>query len=331
MIPDEKQPAVARALQAAFGVTQFEDSRLLTGGLSSAFALKIIVNKNPYLLKILRKEIISDPANEFACMQAGAKAGIAPRIWYANVEDRVLITDYVEARPLPAEMLPLIVPTLRTLHALPPFPMPRMGSYIDAASGFVRRFKAARLLPDSATEEVFRRFAEVEKVYPRDGSEFVSCHNDLKPQNMRFDGDRLWLVDWESAFRNDRYVDLAIVANFFVENDAQEEDYLGAYFGEPAGDYRRARFFLMRQIAGMFYATLLLMEVARAGLPIDADLSTPGFRDYHRDLIADRIDMLTPEAKLQYGLLHLREALRNLRTPRCAEAIARVGAAHASE
>ena len=33
--------------------------------------------------------------------------------------------------------------------------------------------------------------------------------------------------------------------------------------------------------------------------------------------------MLTAEAKLQYGMLHLNEALRNMRTPRFAEAVAK--------
>jgi hypothetical protein len=32
-------------------------------------------------------------------MQAAAEAGIAPRVWYANVEDRLLITDFVGAKP----------------------------------------------------------------------------------------------------------------------------------------------------------------------------------------------------------------------------------------
>ncbi len=256
-------------------------------------------------------------------MQAGAVAGIAPRIWYANVEDRLLITDFVEARPFPEDMLPLIVPTLRTLHSLPHFPMPQMGSYFDAANGFVRRFQAAKLLPDSATEEVFRRYADVIKVYPRGQSDLVSSHNDLKPQNMRFDGSRIWLVDWESAFLNDRYVDLAIVANFFVKDEAQEEGYLNAYFGEPAGEYRRARFYLMRQVVSMFYATLLLLEASRAGLSIDADIEVPDFREYHQELISGKVDMLTAEAKVQYGMLHLHEALRNMRTQRFEEAVAK--------
>jgi thiamine kinase-like enzyme len=40
---------------------------------------------------------------------------------------------------------------------------------------------------------------------------WVSSHNDSIPSNILFDGDRLWLIDWESAYRNDPLVDVAIV------------------------------------------------------------------------------------------------------------------------
>ena len=118
------------------------------------------------------------------------------------------------------------------------------------------------------------------------------------------------------------------MANFFVEDEAQEEAYLKAYFGEPVDEYRRARFFLMRQAVSMFYAALLFLEAARAGLSIDANMTVPDFRDYHQDLIADKVDMLTAEAKAQYGMIHLREALRNMRTPRFEEAVTTVGDFH---
>ena len=328
MLPEAQQPAVTRALRAAFGVNDYADIRLLSGGLSTALAFKIVVRGNPYLLKILRKEIISDPAQEFACMQTAAEAGIAPRIWYGNIEDRLLITDFVEAKPFPEDFDLRIAPIIRTLHSLPNFQSPKMGNYFNVMDGLVRRFQAANLLPESATGELFRRYAELVKVYPRNDSELVASHNDLKPQNMRFDGNRIWLVDWESAFLNDEYVDLAIAANFFVKDEAREEGYLAAYFGEPAGErseYRRARFYLMRQALSMFYVALLFLEAARAGLSIDADMTVPGFRDYHQDLIADKVDMMAAEAKAQYGMVHLREALRNMRTPRFEEAVSRVG------
>jgi len=320
---------VTRALQAAFGVNEYEDIRLLTGGLSSALAFKIVVRNNPYLMNILRTEVISNPAHEFACQQTAVEAGIAPRIWYANVEERILITDFVEAKPLPDDIVPLIVPTLRKLHALPHFP--KVVNYFDTIDGFIRRFQAAKILPESATGELFRRYANVQKVYPRHATDLVASHNDLKPQNILFDGNRIWLVDWESAFLNDEYVDLAIVANFFVKDEAQEEVYLRAYFAEPASEYRLARFYLVRQAVSMFYATLLLQEASRAGLTIDVDMPTPDFREFHQDLITDKVDIANAEAKLQYGMIHLREALRNMRTPRFEEAVTRVRDFHASK
>lgn len=324
MIPEAKQPAVTRALQTAFDVNEYEDISLLTGGLSTALAFKIVVRKNSYLLKILRTEIISNPAHEFACMRTAAEAGIAPRIWYANVEDRILITDFVEAKPFPDDVLPLITPILRRLHSLPGFPkMMSNMNYLDVMDGMAQRFRAAKLLPESAIEEVFRHYDDAIQAYPRKDSELVASHNDLKPQNMRFDGERIWLVDWESAFLNDEYVDLAIVANFFVKDEAQEEDFLTAYFGEPSG-YQRSRFYLMRQILSIFYATLLMLEASRAGASMDANMPTPGFREFHQALIADKIDMLKADAKVEYGILHLREALQNMRTPRFAEALSRV-------
>jgi thiamine kinase-like enzyme len=325
MIPEEKQSAVTYALQAAFGVNEYEDIVPLTGGLSSAMAYKIRVKNKPYLLKILRKEVISDPANEFACMQAGAEAGIAPRLWYANVEERLMISDFVEAKPFPEDMGRRMAATIRTLHALPHFEMPKMGNYITAMDGLVRRFQAEKLLPESVTAELFQRYGDVLRVYPLNDADMVSSHNDLKPQNIRFDGEHVWLVDWESAFLNDEHVDLAIVANFFVRDEAQEKEYLRSYFGEPAGVNRQARFFLMRQELSMFYAALLLLEAARAGLRIDANMATADFWEYHQELIADKIDMLQPEAKREYGMIHVREALKNMSSARFEEAVRVVG------
>ena len=58
-------------------------------------------------------------------------------------------------------------------------------------------------------------------------------------------------MDWEAAFLNDRYADLAVVTNFVVTNGTEEEAYLRAYFGEATGEYRLAQFYLMPQIVHM--------------------------------------------------------------------------------
>ncbi len=107
MIPEAKKDAVARALRETFGVSEFEDIRSLTAGLSSALVCRIVVRGCPYLLRVMTSNSSvpgpgqGDPTNQFANMRKGAEAGIAPRVWYTSVEDRVSITDFVEARPLP--------------------------------------------------------------------------------------------------------------------------------------------------------------------------------------------------------------------------------------
>ena len=152
---------------------------------------------------------------------------------------------------------------------------------------------------------------------------------------MRFDGERIRLVDWESAFLNYRYVDLAVVANFFVEDEAQEEHYLDAYFGEPAGERERVSACpLLPDAPGPFHVLCrLIISGGCAGRLIHRCEyePTPDFREYHEELISDTVDMLTAEAKAQYGMIHLREALRNMRTPRFEEAVALVGKLHWTE
>lgn len=324
MIPVQKQPAVERALVEAFGVKEVEDIHPMTAGLSTALVYRIVVKGKPYLLRVItRTDDAADPTHQYACMRAAAEAGIAPRIWYASVEDRLLISDFVEAQPFPEDMALRMAPLLNTLHGLPGFP--KSVNYLDFIDGSIRRFQAANILPESHTEDVFSRYAEVTRVYPRNDEELVASHNDLKPQNIVFDGERVWLIDWEAVFLNDRYIDLAVVANFFVKNEADEIDYLEAYFGESVSEYQRARFYLMRQSMHMSYMTFLLLLVSRTGLAIDPNRPVPDFREFHERLITNEADLAYDEVRLDYALVHLDALKRNLQSQRFEDAVALVG------
>jgi aminoglycoside phosphotransferase (APT) family kinase protein len=315
MIPEAKNAAVTRALREAFGVSEFDDIRILTNGLSSALVFRIVVRGTPYLLRIItRTDAMSDPTRQFACMKTAAAAGLAPRVWYTSTEDRISITDFVDAQPFPLqEALVRLPATIRALHALPPFP--RVVNYLDAVDGFIQKFQAAKILPESETKELFERYARLASTYPRHDSELVASHNDLKPENILFDGSRVWLVDWEAAFLNDRYFDLAMVANFVVTNDTEEDAFLRTYFGEPVSEYKLARFYLMRQVAHMSYA-MVFMRLGSGGKPIESNTKAPGFRDLHNRIWAGEVSLATDEPKLQYANVHINQLLQNMRTPR---------------
>src|ERR1700755_2937351 len=121
MIPAGKKEAVGRALRATFGVAECEEIRQLMERLSTRLIFGIVVRGRPYLLRvILRTDAMGDPTRQFACMKAGEAAGLEPKIWYTSVEDRVSITDFVNAKPFPkATALAEMPKIIRRLHALP--------------------------------------------------------------------------------------------------------------------------------------------------------------------------------------------------------------------
>jgi thiamine kinase-like enzyme len=195
--------------------------------------------------------------------------------------------------------------------------------------GYLQTFQAANILPKAESEEFFARYAEVAAAYPHDDVEMVSSHNDMfKPDNFLFDGQRVWLVDWEAAFLNDRYADLAVVANHVVTNDEEEIVYLQEYFGAPPDQYQLARFHLMQQIAHLFY-TMAFLSLGSAGNPIDWSRPVPEFRDYHRRMWAGEVDLADKDVKIVYGRVHWERLLQNVRKERYNQALRIVSDRHA--
>jgi hypothetical protein len=265
----------------------------------------------------------NDPVRIFACMKAAAEAGLAPRVLYTNVEDGVAIIDWIETAPLPTtQALVHLAATLRRLHALQPFP--KTFNYVTAHKIFIWRLRTAGLLPEGEIEEVFRSYERICAVYPRLDPDMVSSHMDLKPENILYDGRRVWLIDWTAAFLNDRYFDLAIVANFVVKSDPDERGYLCEYFGRPPNPYELARFFLMRQVIHMLSAAVFLL-LGSTAKPIGPNNDRPLFRDFHERIWAGEVDLADNELKIVYGQVHWEQLLENIRHPRFEESMRVVG------
>jgi len=330
MIPSEKSAAVKRGLSEAFGVTEVEDIQRMTRGLSSDLVFRIVVKGAPYLLRVMtRIDERKDPVRIFACMKAAAEAGLAPRLWHTNMEDGISIMDFVEAAPFPVqEALVRIPAVLKRLHALPRFP--KTFNFVTAHNGFIWRLRGANLLPKGEVEEAFERYAQLCAVYPRVDSNMVSSHMDLKPENILFDGKRVWLVDWDAAFVNDRYFDLAVVANFVVTDDAEEKAYLCEYFGQSADEYQRARFFLMRQVLHMMSAAVFLL-LASAGKVVEPGEKLPAFREFHERIWAGEVNLADNAMKSVYGGVHWRQLVENMRHERFEEALRIVSEKHRGE
>ncbi len=332
MIPQERSAAVTRALREAFGVPAFEDIRKVANdGFSGALVYRIVVQGSPFLLRMITRTNDSTTSDHFACMNAAAEAGLAPRVRYSSVEDRISITDFVDAVPFSAADALIRMPAvLRNLHALPPFP-PR-ANHLNTSCTFLlhegpardailQKFQAANIVPQAESDELFARFAQIAAAYSLDPLDRVSSHNDLfKPDNILFDGRRVWLVDWEAAFLNDRYADLAVVANLLVSSDAEERQFLQQYFDQPPDDNQLAKLHLMRQVTHIFYAIAFLM-FGSSGKPLDLSEALPAYRDVQHRFWTGDFKLTDNRAKLIYGRIHLNQLFENVRHARFEESL----------
>jgi hypothetical protein len=122
------------------------------------------------------------------------------------------------------------------------------------------------------------QLAAIREACPWDPAAFVSSHNDPNPRNMLFDGARVWLVDWELAFRHDPLFDLAILSLEFAATPEAEDALLAAAFGRAPDGVLRAKLALTRLLARLFYGCIALEAVAgkpRAGPESSLDALTP--------------------------------------------------------
>src|SRR5882757_1372016 len=148
MIPQEKIAAATRGLSEAFGVAAFDDIRDLTERPGSNRVFRIVVRGSAYLLRINTRA--GDVRHHFGCMQAAAEAG-----------------------PLPAgDALRRVPAALRTLHALPPFPVVPFNTTCTfllskgpALDGFLQKLRPANILAEHDLVELLSQYERIAAAY----------------------------------------------------------------------------------------------------------------------------------------------------------------------
>ena len=119
------------------------------------------------------------------------------------------------------------------------------------------------------------RLEVLREAYDAGASRLVSSHNDPTPNNILFDGKRLWLIDWEWACRNDPLVDAAIVLRQFARSRELEDVLLKAWFGCAPDEALRARLAPVRALTRLFYAGVMFSASAAASWAKDDTIFQP--------------------------------------------------------
>jgi len=249
--------------------------------------------------------------NELAASNAAAAAGLSPPV--IHHEPGALVFRFIEGKTLTADdvrpraMLTRILPLIRRCHVELPkhlrgpalifwvFHILRdyAGSLHDAESRSLGELP--RLL--AAAAELEAMVGPIDVVYG---------HNDLLPGNFIDDGKRLWLIDWESVYRNDPLVDVATALDTLAPSPELEDIVLRAWLGHAPDEALRARLELIRALTRLYYAGVLLSASAAASWTIaDTDLAAPTLAQFQQAIREGRFKAGAPQTKHVLGKMFL--------------------------
>ena len=283
------QGDVARAaLKIAFGVRPLEAISSVGGGITTALTLKVRAGGRSYLLRVEGEPSPLRNPYQYESMRIAAETSIAPKILHLDEAARVMVMDFIESRPLqsyPGGLHGLayaLGELLRRLQATPVFP--HFVDYPDIVGRLFAHVRRTGLFAPGLLDVHVEHLERVRQNYNEALEGLVSSHNDAHPGNLLFDGQRLWLVDWESAYRNDPMVDLAILIDSFAFSPELEVVLARAWLARTPDEAFYSRLATVRALTRLYYAGVFLSSSAasRSGDPPDTNLTVPTLETFNQ-------------------------------------------------
>ncbi len=316
----EQRENARSALVGAFGRAPIDAITPIAGGASTASTFRVETGERRYLLRVEGEPSPLRNPYQYVSMRIAAEAGIAPKIRYVDEVARVCVIDFIAQQPLktypggPGALAHALGALLSRVQATPAFPS--FVNYPDIVARLFAHVRRTGLFAAGLLDPHVERLELLREAYDAGLTDLVSSHNDCIPSNILFDGERLWLIDWESAYRNDPLVDVATVLDSLARSPELKDVLLRAWLGRTPDAALYARLELVRALTRLYYAGVVLSASAAASwVTGDTDLSAPTVAQFQQAIRAGRIKPGTPEAKHIMGKMFLASFLSGVDTP----------------
>jgi hypothetical protein len=200
------------------------------------------------------------------------------------------------------------------VQATPCFPF--FVNYADIVARLFAHVRRTGLFAEGVLDSHVKRLEQLREAYDTGLAGLVSSHNDPVPSNILFDGERLWLIDWESAYRNDPLVDVAIVLDSLARSPELETVLLEAWLRRTPDEALWARLAVTRALTCLYYAGVVLSASAAASwMTGDTDLSAPTPAELQQAVRAGRLKPGAPQTKHVLGKMLLASFMFGVATP----------------
>jgi aminoglycoside phosphotransferase (APT) family kinase protein len=289
-IPSTLGDVAREALKVAFGASPIEAITPIVGGITTALTLRVQVGGRGYLLRAEGEPSPLRNPHQYESMRIAAEAGVAPKIRHMDEAARVVVMDFIEPRPLrdyPGGLRGLaqaLGELLRHLQAAPVFP--HFVAYPDIVGRLFAHVRRTGIFADGLLDIHVEHLERICQSYNSGLERLVSSHNDAHPGNLLFDGQRLWLIDWESAYRNDPMVDLATLIDSCAFSPELEAILVKSWRGRAPDEAFYRRLATVRALTRLYYAGVFLSASAasRTGTAPETDLSVPTLEAFKQSI-----------------------------------------------
>jgi aminoglycoside phosphotransferase (APT) family kinase protein len=280
----------------------------ISQGLSGAGVYAVTTSRGAYVLRVQDRRVEGEYfAHQLRVLRRVAEAEIAPALVHVDEPARAVVSVRIPGTPLPAALanpaerprvLGSVVEQLRRLHALD-------------TTGLTRRepLPYARLAWDNQrvrpgfpawAGDLGASFDAIARVLEADPRSALT-HNDINPGNVLWDGERVWLVDWEQSGVGHPYFDLASLALFLRLEDDTLFGLTQSHDGAPLTEVARASLKALRKLSGLFCGLIILDLVKDLTHVAPRLADAPSLGDCYDGMRTGKLPLRSPAGQLAFG------------------------------
>lgn len=196
-------------------------------------------HENPASLKIDREK-------ERFFYSLVERDGIAPKLLYSNPANGTLVVQFITGTAYGKirgtwlydrkQSIHAIATLLRRAHANKAPVPPTVDYPFQIIEDYIQQARSASIPLPRTIDNVIDIVHRLQGIIPAHTK--VLCHQDLVPENFIFDGQRLYLIDWEYAEWSNPYYDLASICIEHGYTNEEKELLLSCYCEHPTAQDR---------------------------------------------------------------------------------------------